>query len=332
MTALTPDRLPSPAAGRDTFVSADQPADVAVVIVTYNSETDVGPLLASLREATPSVRMCVVVVDNDSADGTLGVLAEHADITVRSSGGNRGYAGGINVALRLVGRARSILVLNPDLVVRPGSVREMLDCLDSTGAGVVVPRLVDSRGVLQTSLRREPTVLRSFGEALFGSRARRRPGWLSETVFDQESYRRAHVVEWATGAALLIDRALADRLGDWDERYFLYSEETDYFRRARNAGATVWYDPAATVAHRQGGSGVSAGQSALMSVNRVRYAERHGTPAAAALVHVAVTLHAALRAHRAADRYALTVLLDRRRWRTLPHATNTAASPIGMGE
>ena len=66
-----------------------------------------------------------------------------------------------------------------------------------------------------------------------------------------------------------------------------------------------------------------------LAVNRVRYAERHSTPVAAALVHLAVTLHAALRSHRATDRYALAILLDRRRWGDLPHATNTAASPIG---
>lgn len=329
MTAQTPDLSVSPAAGRESFVGADQPADIAVIIVTYNSAADVGPLIASLRAALHSVRIRVVVVDNGSTDDTVSVLAKHSDVIVRSSGGNYGYAGGINVALRHVGQARSILVLNPDLVVGPGSVREMLDCLESTGAGLIVPRLLDSHGVPQASLRREPTVLRTFGEALFGDRAKRRPGWLAETVYDHESYGRAHTVEWATGAALLIDRALADRLGDWDERYFLYSEETDYFRRARNAGAIIWYTPAATVTHRQGGSGVSAGQSALMSVNRVRYAERHSTPVAAALVHLAVTLHAALRSHRATDRYALAILLDRRRWGDLPHATNTAASPIG---
>jgi len=330
MTARTPDRSPSPATGRGTFIVDDEPADVAVVIVTYNSEADVGHLIASLR-AEESVRMRVVVVDNDSTDDTVAALSEHNDIIVRSGGGNRGYAGGINVALRYVGSARGILVLNPDLVVGPGSVRTMLSCLESTGTGIVVPRLLDPHGVPQASLRREPTVLRSFGEAVFGDRAKRRPSWLAETVYDQESYGRAHAVEWATGAALLIDGALADRLGDWDERYFLYSEETDYFRRARNDGATVWYDPASTVTHRQGGSGVSPGQSALMSVNRVRYAERHGTPVAAALVRAAVTLRAALRLYRATDRYTFAVLLDRRRWGALPRATHTAAAPIGPG-
>jgi N-acetylglucosaminyl-diphospho-decaprenol L-rhamnosyltransferase len=317
-------RLRMGSEGSDAFVRGDLPADVAVVIVTYNSEADVGPLLASLRAAIPAGGMRVVVVDNDSTDRTLAVLARHPDVTVRADGGNRGYAGGINVALRHLEAARAVLVLNPDLVVQPGTVRTLLSRLDSTGAGIVVPRIVDATGVVQTSLRREPSVLRTFGEALWGDHARRRPNWLAETVYDPHSYRAAHTIEWATGAALLIDRALADQLGDWDERYFLYSEETDYFLRARLAGRDVWFEPAATVVHRQGGSGESEGQAALMSVNRVRYAEHHRSRVEAAGVRLAVTLRAALRMYRRSDRYSLGILVNRRRWSTLPHATSPA--------
>lgn len=318
--------------GPGGFLRGNQPADVAVVIVTYNSAADIGSLLASLRVSAATVRMRVIVVDNDSTDDTLGVLSDHRDVTTVSAGGNRGYAGGINVALRHLGPARSILVLNPDLVVWPDSIEGMLASQASTGAGIVVPRLVDSRGTPQASLRREPSVLRSFGEALFGDHATWRPAWLAETVYDPDSYSSAHPVEWATGAALLIHRGLADRLGDWDERYFLYSEETDYFRRAREAGATVWFAPFATVAHRQGGSGMSPGQAALLSVNRVRYARRHGSRAEAAWVHLAVTLHAALRARRETDRHTLGILLDRRRWASLPHATVSGVVTAGPGE
>ncbi|WP_158253821.1 glycosyltransferase family 2 protein [Cryobacterium sp. N22] len=322
----------SPSDGPGSFIRGHQPADVAVVIVTYNSAADIGSLLASLRVSATAVGMRVIVVDNDSTDDTLGVLSAHGDVTVVSAGGNRGYAGGINVALRHLGPARSILVLNPDLVVWPGSVEGMLASQASTGAGIVVPRLVDSRGNPQASLRREPSVLRSFGEALFGDHATWRPAWLAETVYDPDSYSSAHPIEWATGAALLIHRGLADRLGDWDERYFLYSEETDYFRRAREAGATARFTPVATVEHRQGGSGMSPGQAALLSVNRVRYAQRHGSRAAAAWVHLAVTLHAALRARRKADRHTLGILLDRRRWASLPHATVSGVVTAGPSE
>ncbi|MBO0078352.1 hypothetical protein JJD28_14990, partial [Listeria monocytogenes] len=73
-------------------------------------------------------------------------------------------------------------------------------------------------------------------------------------------------------AALLIRRDLADRLGPWDERFFLYSEETEYFHRARKAGETGWFTPDAIVRHEQGGSGVRPEFTALMAVNRVRYA------------------------------------------------------------
>lgn len=301
-------------------VAFDEVADVAVVVVTYNNEADVDALLQSLHAEEPDARIRVVVVDNDSTDGTLLKLARYDDVIVVPSGGNLGYAGGINVGLRHIGPALSVLILNPDLTVSRGATRALLNRLDMIGTGIAVPLLKDDQGVRQASLRREPSVLRTIGEALFGSRLTRRPGWLAEIDHRPESYQRAHPIEWATGAALMISRDLVDRLGDWDERYFLYSEETDYFRRARADGANVWFEPGAVVQHRQGGSGVSPAQTALMAVNRVRYAEVHGSSVGARWTRAALMLHATLRCRQPEQRNVLRLLRNRGRWEELPHA------------
>jgi GT2 family glycosyltransferase len=155
-----------------------------------------------------------------------------------SSGGNLGYAGGINIARRYIGVSAAVLVLNPDVRIRPGALATMLRCLENDTIGVVVPRIVDSSGSTYPSLRREPAVLSTLGDSLAGSRLTRRGARFSEVVWNAEHYDYAHTVDWATGAALLI-RADVDRaVGDWTEDFFLYSEEVDYLRRVRESGGT----------------------------------------------------------------------------------------------
>jgi exopolysaccharide biosynthesis WecB/TagA/CpsF family protein len=113
-----PEPVPSRAPG--SFIPATERADVAVVVVTYNNADDVGPLVASLRKEAADVSIKVVVADNSPDESTLLELAHHPDVTTVRTGGNLGYAGGINAALNVAGEARSYLILNPDLRVEPG--------------------------------------------------------------------------------------------------------------------------------------------------------------------------------------------------------------------
>ncbi|SMH39622.1 polymer biosynthesis protein, WecB/TagA/CpsF family [Rathayibacter oskolensis] len=274
-----PALAPAPIDQRGRFAAPGERADVAALVVSYRSAQSLERLLASLREeARGGVRLRVVVVDNASDDGSLAVAAAHSDVVAIDAGGNVGYAAALNIARRHAGDAGALLVLNPDLVVLPGAVSRLLARRDASQAGIVVPLLRDASGEPARSLRREPTRLRALGDAILGDRVLDRPAFSSETDSDPESYRHAHAIEWATGAALLIDSLVAARLGDWDERFFLYSEETDYFRRARELGAEAWFEPTAQVVHEGGGSGQSSALAALLAVNRVRYVEKfHGT-------------------------------------------------------
>ncbi|MCP2031559.1 GT2 family glycosyltransferase [Okibacterium sp. HSC-33S16] len=313
----------SPTTGA-AFAGPDTVAEVAVVIVTYNSAADIDHLIVSLRREAQHSSIRVIVADNHSVDGTLEIVARHSDVIAFRTAGNIGYAAGINAAREHVGAANSILVLNPDLVVERGAIRAMLDRVEYSAAGVVVPRILEDSGTTYESLRREPTLSRAIGDALFGSRLPARPGSLSEMVYGRAAYRGAHTAEWATGAALLIRRDVADLVGGWDERFFLYSEEVDYFRRVRDAGEVVWFDPEAVVRHSQGGSGTSAALMALMAVNRVRYIEKGHGSAYAGAYRLAVILHELLRSTQPDHRLALRFLIRRQSWPSLPRPTGAA--------
>ncbi|WP_019180092.1 glycosyltransferase family 2 protein [Microbacterium yannicii] len=303
------------------FVVDEGRADVVVIIVTFNSAGEIDGLIDSLRHEGSDAALRVVVADNSSSDDTLARLRAHPDITVVETGGNLGYAGGINVAAARVGTARAQLVLNPDLRVARGSVRAMLDALAANpGAGAIAPRIVGEDGALAMSLHNEPGVVRAVADAALGPIWRRRPRMLSEWVRNPTAYDSPRRTDWATGAALLISSDAAELVGEWDERFFLYSEETDYCRRIRDAGFDVWYEPGATVQHSQGASGSSPQLDALLQVNRLRYMRKHA-PRRAGAYRWAALLGAALRSARSeAHRLAAAMLRDETRWRELPSA------------
>lgn len=185
--------------------------------------------------------------------------------------------------------------------------------------------IIGEGGHRYPSLRREPSLTRALGDAFLGKRIVRRPGWLSEMVWEESAYRYRHPVDWATGAALLISAACDVAVGSWDERFFLYSEETDYAARARAAGYRVDYVPAARVHHRGGGSGRSDKLTALMAVNRVRYMEKRRSRASG--FRLAVILHELLRATKPGHRAALQAVLRRATWSELTRSLR--ASPAG---
>lgn len=312
----------SPGNAEGTFVPAGNPADVVVYIVTFNSEPALAALMSSLRHEARSLRLRVIVADNDSTDGTLHALSSYPDAYALSTGGNLGYASGINAAHRASGDTQAVLVLNPDLEVMPGAITALYRRLVATGAGLVVPKLLESDGSIYQSLRREPTVATAFGDALFGAKWPTRPGWLAETDYAAETYQHAHRIDWASGAALMVRSDVAERLGDWDERFFLYSEEVDYFRRARETGETAWYEPASTMVHHGGGSGTSARLNALLAVNRVRYVRKYHDARYARWFRNGVALTELLRFYKPTRLEIFRTIMDEASWESLPGPTS----------
>lgn len=307
----------------DKFQQLGCCADMCAIVVTYNSADAIGPLLADLRQSASRLRLRVIVVDNESSDQTAEVVKSHPDVVLLRSGGNIGYAGGINAALPLTSLCDTVLILNPDLRVRPYALETMFDCLKADDRiGATVPRIHDPDGSIYPSLRRELSVTRALGDAVFGRKLwLRRPSWLSDIVYQDASYKHPHDVDWANGAAVLFKSEVVTQLGGWDERFFLYSEETEYMRRLRDHGYRIRFEPHAAVEHELGGSGFTPALAALMAVNRVRYVQMFHGRLYTWLFRVALALGEGLRSYDRTHRQTLMMLLNRKRWKLLPHAT-----------
>jgi GT2 family glycosyltransferase len=169
-------------------------------------------------------------------------------------------------------------------------------------------------------MRREPSVLRIIGDAVFGAGRAGRCPWLGEVVTDRRRYVRPAVTDWAEGSTLLISRDCWQACGGWDESFFLYSEETDFALRARDAGLATRFVPTARAVHLEGDSRRSPGLWALLTLNRVRlYRRRHG-PVSAAGFWAALLLREASRAAigRRPSRAAVRALLSPRRLHEVP--------------
>jgi len=302
------------------FSPRDQHTDIAVLVVTYNSESDIPILLESLRPETLDQSIKVIVADNSPSPSTLLTLKDQTDVFAFPTGGNLGYAAAINAAVAKAGSTDGYLVLNPDMRVVPGSIRALRNRMALSRAAVVVPLLLDDDGTLYPSLRREPSVSRAIGDALLGSKVPGRPGWLSEMDFDPESYLHAHKIDWATGAALLIRPDINELVGDWEEGYFLYSEETDFLHRVRGAGAEVWFEPRARMMHCRGGSGTSPALDALMATNRIRYIRKFHPAGYALAFRAAVVLSAFLRSSLPRRTEVLSAVSREKNWERLPRA------------
>jgi GT2 family glycosyltransferase/glycosyltransferase involved in cell wall biosynthesis len=291
---------------------------LAVVIITYASGHVIEGCLRSLGPALEGAGPArIIVVDNDSPDDTVErALGSGVDVELIGTGRNGGFAAGVNAGIAAADGC-DVLVLNADIRLRPGAVAELRRALDVPGTGIAVPRLVGADGETQPSLRRRPTVARALGEALFGGFRAGRHAPLGELVVDPRRYTSPGTCDWATGAAWLVSRACLDRLGPLDERYFLYSEETEYMVRAGDHGFAVRYEPAAVAVHLGGEQATSIPLATLATANRVRlHRERNGRLAGGAM-RAAVLLNEVIRMvlrrgharrlHRAGVRELLTM-------------------------
>lgn len=223
---------------------------VSVVIVTYNSARVIDACLDSLVSEAAAGLLEAIVVDNASADDTVErVRRGYPWARLVAGRENLGYSKGVNAGIRLAG-GRYLLILNPDTVVRRGSIQKLLEFAERTpDAGIVGPKLVFHDGTVQLSCRRFYTfavlVLRRtpLGRIVKNTRAVRDHLMLD---FDHASTRE---VDWLLGAAMFVRREAVESVGMMDERFFLYFEDVDWCYRMKQKGLKVFYLADAVVEH-----------------------------------------------------------------------------------
>jgi len=253
--------------------------DISILIVSWNVRELLLGCLAALPEAVgDDFSYEVIVVDNASKDGTVTAVREtFPDVRIIANADNRGFTGGNNQALAAA-RGRYLFLLNPDTKPLPGSIARLARYLENhPETGMVGPRLWYGDGSPQPSRRRFPTLATLFTESTIiqhyfpglGLFARYT---LADVPDDQEQE-----VDWLVGAALMARREVYEQIGGLDETFFMYSEELDWCKRAKDAGWRIAYEPAAEIIHYEGKSSeqaVARRDIAFFS-SRVAYTRKH---------------------------------------------------------
>jgi N-acetylglucosaminyl-diphospho-decaprenol L-rhamnosyltransferase len=277
---------------QDEDTPRDRP-DLSVIVVTHNGRERALETLESGFAAQGWLDAEWLVVDAGSTDGTPEAVAGRFPGVRLFRRENRGFAASNNVALREA-RGRYVLLLNPDIEFRRGSLAELVAAMDARpeiGLASVIQSDADGRPL--PSIRRFPSPLRSFGEALLADRWPVGRG-LQERVLDPARYGRAGAADWLVGAFLIARREAVEAVGPLDERFFLYSEECDWCYRFWQAGWQVEHLPNLTVVHHCG-DGSSGALKPQLTHSRILFAEKHYGRAKAMGIRVGHALRHALR-------------------------------------
>jgi GT2 family glycosyltransferase len=223
-------------------------ARVTVIVLNWNGKDDTLSCLSSLQEQT--VPLDLVVVDNGSEDGSETAIHEaYPDITVLQTGRNLGYTGGNNAGIRhaLATGATHIFVVNNDIALAPDCVAALLaDSVAHPHTAAFAPKSL--------YLSQPGTIYFAGGRLLrTGSAVHMGLGQP-----DGPEYDHAGSTDWITGCALFATRLAFERIGLFDDRYFLLFEDVDWSLKAREAGMHLRYVPTARLWH--GGSKTFGGK------------------------------------------------------------------------
>jgi len=235
------------------MTTASTSPEISVVIVGWNAEHYLELCLESLRKDPPKRSMEVLVSDNASTDGSVEMIeAKFPWVKLIKNSENLGFSKGNNVAIRKC-KGRYIALVNPDVIVFPGCLDALADFLDQNPkVGNVGPKVLNPDMSMQSTCRRFPTLWNNFCSASgLSTRFKNSRFFAGEHMF-YFPHDRTLPVDVIVGCFSMIRREAMDTVGLLDEDLFMYGDDVDWCRRARNAGWEVVFYPGGRAIHDRG--------------------------------------------------------------------------------
>ncbi|MDD4646304.1 MAG: glycosyltransferase family 2 protein, partial [Bacteroidales bacterium] len=233
-----------------------KPIRISVIIVSYNVRFFLEQCLKSVYRAGQGIPMEVFVVDNNSADGSCVMVRDQfPEVILIENTENTGFSKANNQAMRIAAGEYQ-LILNPDTVVEESTFQKTLEFMDShPDAGALGVRMIDGKGAfLPESKRALPTPWVSFYK-VFGLSAlfprSRKFGQYHLGYLPQDEI---NPVDILPGAFMFIRKSVLDKIGYFDESFFMYGEDIDLSYRICLAGFKNYYFPETTIIHYKGES------------------------------------------------------------------------------
>lgn len=225
---------------------------VSAIVVTFNSVNSVIPCLRALTDEIKSASGEILLFDNNSSDATVkAVRSEFPETVIHKSEKNIGFAVANNIASSMV-RGKYLLFANPDMVIDRGALSELMNAHENLHrVGAVVARMRNADGSFQPTCRKIPTM-----KNIFYSRGSMLPSGRRNSAeaggYTLEEFDDIREVPAASATCMLISKEFFHSLGGFDERFFLFMEDTDLCLRIGQAGKKVFFVPTAGAVHYWG--------------------------------------------------------------------------------
>lgn len=232
--------------------------DVSIIIVNHNSGKYLKETIEALVEKTKDMSYEIILVDNNSSAGDESVqfitqeLSNYPFITLVKSDITSGFGEANNKGIK-ISNGRNILILNPDIVFHNNVAKILSDYLDENSAvGIVGPKVLNYDGTFQAScMRGEPDPVAVFFHLSKLKFLNKHPKFYSFSMENKKTDELQEIIG-LSGCCMMVKRKLLEEVGVFDERFFLYQEDTDLCYRAHKSGWKLIYNPEAVLTHYQG--------------------------------------------------------------------------------
>jgi GT2 family glycosyltransferase len=236
--------------------------ELSFITVNYRTPELIDRLVRSINEFPPPLPYEIIVVDNNSDDGSAeSIPKNNPDVTFIPLEKNIGFGSGNNRASRAA-KGRILILINSDCELWEESFGKAVEFMDENpDVGIVGLRVITPEGKLEQSARGFPAASTGLiGRSTFLGRLAQKfgksggKGITGRNLMVDPSRTEPYDVDWVSGTIMLIRRDLWDRIGGFDEDYFMYWEDADLCWRAKQAGYRTIYYPGSSVVHRPGSS------------------------------------------------------------------------------
>lgn len=232
--------------------------DVSIIIPSFNTKEILHNCLQSILENSKKISYEVIVIDNNSQDGSLQMVEEDFPLVkLIKNQENLGFAKANNQGIKMA-KGKYLLFLNSDTVIKDKAIEKMDYFMENhKEIEAIGPKLLNSDKTIQSSAGFFPNpfvvFVMLFLEHFLGGR------------FVRTSYPKLKQVDWVMGAALMVKKEITDDIGGFDEKIFMYYDEVDYCYRIHKAGYNIYYYPEAEIVHLWQKSSLSGREGPILA-------------------------------------------------------------------
>ena len=223
---------------------------VSISIVTYNNDKVIKKCLKSIFNITNNLDFEIIIIDNNSSDNTVKIIKNNFNsVKLIKNKKNLGFGAAHNIAIKL-GKGRYHLVLNPDIIFTENTIEKLINFMEeNSDVGLISPKIIFPDGAIQYLCKRLPCLfdlcVRRFTSGFIQDLFKKRIDYFE---MRETGYNKIMDVPYLSGSFMLFRRSILEKIGGFDENFYMYFEDADITQRAAEISRTVFY-PYTSVIH-----------------------------------------------------------------------------------